>query len=244
MSGALHSRLDISLLWNIRRIPLLMKLFGGDQTIPMAGRLVREGPKRSVIRSATPSTRFCVLWDFVKLKNIVAFVECEETVSIYGVDCVAEIEVANGTGGRATLSFEGRLCATIAESAQSLYSNTDAVHGALVRPADLVIEGTLADNAWNCVAGVPFVHLLQPTLRFVVNATTHLPLPIAVHGTPVVQSADPWRRVQATMVFSGPLVVGWSNSLSTRCRTMFCVCQYPHLRQSLWIPYSNTVQKS
>lgn len=194
----IESRNEISFLWSLLRVPLMLKLFDQDPNLVMRGRLTHETSHRGVsCRSPSPSDRSCTLWNFIKLQQLVAFVECVEGVTHYGVECVAELDVSSGGAAaeKTRLRFKGRLCAIMSEHQKALLPSGDA--GATLRSTaatpstNFRFEGLLEENAWNYVGGCPCAFLKHPTLEFTVDASTLLPRDIRVSGANVLQTSDP-----------------------------------------------------
>jgi hypothetical protein len=190
----LESRNDISFSWSLLRVPLMLKLFDQDPTLVMRGRLTHETSHRGVVlRSPSPSERSCTLWNFIKLQNLVAFIECIEGVTRFGVECVAEMDVSSGgaSAGKTKLRFKGRLCAVITENNKALLSDTVALRSHVALPSThFHFEGALEENAWNYIGGCSFVFLTDPVLHFTADAATLLPRDVHISGCPVLQMGD------------------------------------------------------
>ncbi|CUG90870.1 Hypothetical protein, putative, partial [Bodo saltans] len=231
-SPALESRNDISFVWNVLRVPLMLKLFDQDPTLFMAGRLTHETSYRGIVlRSPSPSERSCTLWNFIKLQQLVAFIECIEGVTHFGVECVAEMDVSSGgaSAEKTRLRFKGRLCAVISESAKALFSDSSSLRSNVAIPSTHYhFTGSLEENAWNYVGGCTFAFLKAPTLHFAVDAATLLPRDIRIGGSPVLQMGDEGVRYSSEHGYNNNSNSGGSATAAATAFAVFPIDSIPN----------------
>ena len=179
--------MHIELFWDIRDSPLLgfvRQMYDDEPSIKLCGIVDSRSSVITLRSEELAGERSTTLWRFLKLRKIVAFVECDHGVTRFGVECIVGVPC-----GQELVEFEGRIFSELTETSLSSVSTPQDVWQQ--DQTFMRFAGTPIVSLWTTCGSQSFAHMIDMSLQLHLTCDAVLPTRCEISGHLLLCGGEP-----------------------------------------------------